>query len=123
MDQFNQAPAPTQEEFDALSGSVDNYSTTETIVGTFNGVPLYRRLYPYTNVTMAKNTNVLLTGDLPTSFSNIKRIYGTIMSPNAFIASESAYVYFNIMPSGIYVRQLVTETASFTVYAVVEYTK
>ena len=69
----------TAEKFvnvDQSGGSSNDYSTSETIVGTYNGKPLYRKIITGTgNFTDAILTNVLYNGVLSVNISDIDKLF------------------------------------------------
>lgn len=64
------------------SANVMNYDTTERVIGTYNGKPLYRKMFVYTNLTANTNNNFDWN-----STNIIVNIYGIVIGDSGFRAS------------------------------------
>ena len=123
-DQHTNAPS-----ISAVKGYVENYSTTETVIGTWLGKPLYRKVV---------DLGSLPSGTAPVGYDigytlsqiNLVKIYGNAKSSTAqiplpYVTADSGdpRIALTIGSSGKINLRVNTDMSSFTGYAVIEYTK
>ncbi len=86
---------------------METYSTTETVIGTFLGKPLYRKVF---TGTFAGGTNTVVYNALPLT-NTVRNIYGTSIQPQNFNRRTLPYI---IMGGGLtyYISIMTTPDAS-----------
>lgn len=93
-------------------GNVNAYSESETVIGTWNGQTLYRRVFSKTcPPTSAYGTQKVTTiASLGISSSKIKRLYGTAY----YASSDGMFILPHSMPANPY-RMTLQSTANGTI--------
>lgn len=89
-------------------GDKNVYSTSETVIGTWNGSTLYRRVFSkICSPTSACGTQKITTiASLGFSSSKIKRLYGTVY----YTSSDATFMLPHSMPANPYRMALQSTT-------------
>ena len=98
---------------------INIYSDTETQVGTFNGYPLYARIFSYGNVLVQNGISKALQSNFPISKNKILKIEGDMIA-NSVALYTGAYFYVS-QDQTLYVYQQISSN-TYAINLIVYYT-
>lgn len=109
-------------------GMANVYSTSETVIGTWNGSTLYRKMFKTNIPTVSNGANTTTTIPCGVSYTNIKSVYlldarpsTTAFSTLGISAANDIYIY--VSQASISINSSNSFYNGASCYAVIEYIK